>query len=329
MSAQDRARVQRGIPTGGQFSAESRSEVDVDLGAAATVTADPVADKIGAIATSEIDAIEDADYEYGDWHREADRVRVDTYRRIADMADSATDGSALLSQMSARADALYRSGDFNSATRYGCFADVLREVDPDWMESGERELLAEAGLDVDTYRTSWGTNPRGAAVFHVAGIEPSDGHGQDNWIGGQLRSVRTRAEARLSEIQDMLDLVSEDDRAELDRMFEGGFDESDGNELRHESEDLELLLSDLDDEMVRLGDRAHRVVHRRAGVGVTARSERQRQAAKVADLVSGAVVYTGADWDESQRRLARLGAYRRRVVRSGSSRMYDDPSEPF
>ncbi len=59
----------------------------------------------------------------------------------------ATSDEELFIALTEQADAAYAEEGYDASARYRCYAEVLSKSLPQWMETPDREMLAEAGVD--------------------------------------------------------------------------------------------------------------------------------------------------------------------------------------
>ena len=99
----------------------------------------------------------------------------------------ATSDEELFIALTEQADAAYAEEGYDASARYRCYAEVLSETHPQWMETPDREMLAEAGVDPRSLAP--GDEPQAVAVLAQAGMDADD-EASDHWLKSDFEQVQ-------------------------------------------------------------------------------------------------------------------------------------------
>ena len=76
---------------------------------------------------------------------------------------------------------------YDASARYRCYAEVLSETLPQWMETPDREMLAEAGVEPRSLPP--GDKPQAVAVLAQAGMDADD-EASDHWLQSNFEQLQ-------------------------------------------------------------------------------------------------------------------------------------------
>jgi hypothetical protein len=113
-----------------------------------------------------------------------DRSQIQDYVNIP---YEATSDEELFIALTEQADAAYAEEGYDASARYRCCAEVLSESLPQWMETPDREMLAEAGVDPRSLAP--GDEPQAGAVLAQAGLD-ADNEASDHWLQSNFEQLQ-------------------------------------------------------------------------------------------------------------------------------------------